>query len=152
MRLKIIISISTILTLNLISNELHITIPTPPKPTEPIEINLKNGNEDISDRTIKFSKRYPPNYTPLEERISRDVDGREGVGDITNGRVSVNLVGGYLDVDEVKRRLEKADFKILALLPLDGNGTLQSIVFTDAILKRLASEPKRGFLATLRVL
>jgi len=133
------------------TNEINITLPTPPKPTHPVRVNVINRDEHIGDRTIKFSKRYPPSYVPLEERVLDKLGEDEVVGDVNNGRVAVNLVGEFLDVDEVIERLKRAGFEIVAVTPLNSSKDLVSIVFTNRALKEMASSPKRGFLATLRV-
>jgi hypothetical protein len=135
----------------LYSNSIDIAIPTPTKPITPIQINVLNGNENVSDRTIKFSKRYPPNYIPLEDRLKNRLNVEERIGDINGGRVAVSLVGQFLTANRVQNRLREGGFNILSVTPLDNSKDKVSIVFTDDILRGLASKPKRGFASNLRV-
>jgi len=126
-----------------------------PKVPTPVKVKVINGNDnsDILDsRKIKFSKRYPPNYVPPKEREKMGMQQKEKVGEINNGRISINLIGDYIDVQEVKKRLKSANFDILAVVSLDKKRDLISVVFTNDTLKKMASKSGREFLGTLRVL
>ncbi len=52
----------------------------------------------------------------------------------------------------MQNRLKEGGFNILAVTPLDNSKDRVSIVFTDNILKELASKPKRGFASNLRII
>ncbi len=119
MGLKTTLFFSTFSLGMLYSNSIDIAIPTPTKPITPIQINVLNGNENVSDRTIKFSKRYPPNYIPLEDRLKNRSNVEERVCDINGGRVAVSLVGQFLTANRVQNRLREGGFNILSVTPLD---------------------------------
>ncbi len=137
----------------------HIELPKVPTV---IGIDVKvNGSSssDHLDRSIKFSKRIPPNYLTSEERYGKD--GKSGVGvkqsrvkvgEVDKGRLSAYLRDELISKKEVIKKLKNAGFEIVATHILTKNRKLLSVVFTNAKLKKMASKPNRGFLATLRVL
>lgn len=138
---------------------ISIAMPKPPKVPTALTVitnGAKNGNQ--LDRSIKFSKRIPPNYITSAERYGKDGKGAtlsssvKMVGEADKGRISAYLRGELLDVKTATEKLKKAGFEILAEDPLDKKKRLISIVFTSAELKKIASKPNRGYLATLRLL
>ena len=138
----------------------NIVIPTPPKVPTPISINSNKNIEshDILDRSIKFSKRMPPNYITSAERYGKGGKGaslsssKQIIGDVDKGRISAYLRGELLDVKTASEKLKNAGFEVIATAPLDKKKTLISIVFTSAELKKMASKTNRGFMGTLRLL
>jgi len=132
---------------------IEITIPVPPKPVQPIKVKTYN-TQDIADRSIKFSKRVPPNYIPPQERAQKEKaqNTATNIGEVVHSRVSAYIRGKYIDVKEAQKRLKKAGFTILGVTPLDKKGKLVSIVFTDPALTKMASKKNHGFAASLRLL
>jgi len=133
------------------NGEVVITLPVVPTPVKAIQLT---DNTLLSNRSIKFSKRLPPNYIPhrfehkKEEKISTDTH----IGEVDKGRISAYLRGEFIDPKKVKEKLEKAGFSVLASVPVNNDKDLISIVFTNPAMISLASKPNRGFMATLRVL
>ena len=132
---------------------IEIIIPVPPKPVQPIKVKTSN-TQTIDDRSIKFSKRVPPNYIPPQERAKKEKAQNRAthIGEVVHSRVSAYIRGKYIDVKEAQKRLKKAGFTILAVTPLDKKGKLVSIVFTDPALTKMASKTNHGFAASLRLL
>ena len=132
---------------------IEITIPVPPKPIQPIKVKTYN-TQDIADRSIKFSKRVPPNYIPPQARAAKEKaqNTATDIGEVVHSRVSAYIRGKYIDVKEAEKRLKKAGFTILGVTPLDKKGKLTSIVFTDPALTKMASKKNHGFAASLRLL
>jgi uncharacterized protein (DUF302 family) len=137
------------------SEVIEITIPVPPKPPKPVTLKVNgsvSSNELGQNRTIKFSKRMPPNYIP-GHHVNEPVGNSSSlIGDINSGRISAYLRGKYEDAQTVQEKLKAAGFEIIAAVPLDKKGTLISIVFTNKALQEMAAKPKKGFAASLRVL
>ena len=133
---------------------IEITIPEPPKPIQPIKVKTYQEHHNIADRSIKFSKRMPPNYISPEERVKKEKarNTATNIGEVTHSRVSAYIRGKYIDVNEAKDRLKKAGFDILGVIKLDKKGELVSIVFTDKKLTKMASKKNHGFAASLRLL
>ena len=133
---------------------IDIIIPVPPKPIKPVKVKTFNTEKDIADRSIKFSKRMPPNYIPPEQRTgeAKAQNTSTNIGEVVHGRVSAYIRGKYIDVKEAEKRLKKAGFTILGVTKLDKKGKLVSIVFTDKALTKAASKKNRGFAASLRLL
>ena len=139
-----------------------IAIPKPPKPPKVLTLNFSVNNISSAtlnaDRSIKFSKRIPPNYISSAERYGKDGKGaslsssKKLLGDVDKGRISAYLRGELLDVKTASDKLKNAGFEVLTATPLDKKKTLISIVFTSADLKKLASKKNRGFIGTLRLL
>ena len=133
------------------NGEVVITLPTVPTPVKAIQLT---DNAVLSNRSIKFSKRVPPNYIPhkfehmKEEKVSTDTH----IGEVDKGRISAYLRGEFIEVTKVKEKLEKAGFTVVATAPVNKQEDLVSVVFTNPDMIRLASKPNRGFMATLRVL
>ncbi|MCK4441117.1 MAG: hypothetical protein KAU90_03865, partial [Sulfurovaceae bacterium] len=138
------------------SNSKEINIILPKVPT-PVKVNTIYGNNISSDNTIddhsiKFSKRYPPGYISPKDRKKIVAGGNSKIGEINNGRISINLLSNLIDAKMAQEKLKKAGFKILAVTPLNKKKTLISIVFTNDTLKKMASKKDREFLGTLRLL
>jgi len=132
---------------------IDIRVPQPTEPITSIIINTHHSNHDILDRSIRFSKRYPPNYTPLKNRLVTKLEMEEGkIGEAINGRVSVNLIGDLIKTKDAKAKILKAGFEIVKVHHLNKRRSLVSIVFTNSQLKKMASKRGRGFAATLRLL
>ena len=142
------------------SNVKTINIKIPKVPTVPTAITLEVNGEDLvqKDRSIKFSKRIPPNYLTSAERYSKDGKGAtlststKMVGEVNQGRISAYLRGELMDVKTATQKLKNAGFDVLATLPLDKKKRLISIVFTNAELKKMASKTNKGYMGTLRLL
>ncbi len=127
-----------------------IAIPTVPKVPEAIQ--LKNSID--TDRSIKFSKRIPPNYIPhrFDNRKKIKNTTNTNIGEVNQGRISAYLRGEFMDVKTVEEKLKAAGFEVLTSVPVNKKGTLISVVFTDKSLVSMASKTNRGFMASLRVL
>ncbi|MCW8820597.1 MAG: hypothetical protein OQK45_00100, partial [Sulfurovum sp.] len=112
------------------SGTIKVAIPTVP---EVCEVPLQKRNKDIMDRSIKFSKRVPPNYIPHRfdhpEKIKKTTN--INIGEPNQGRISAHLRGKFMDVKTVEEKLKAAGFEVLTAVPIDKKGTLISIVFTD---------------------
>lgn len=132
-------------------NAVEIAIPDLPK--VPKAISFKK-NEEMLDRSIKFSKRVPPNYIPHrfdhQKKIKTSTNLR--IGEVNQGRISAHLRGKFMEVKTVEKKLKTAGFDVLASVPVDKKGTLISVVFTDKSLVSMASKENRGFMASLRAL
>ena len=107
-----------------------------------------------ADRSIKFSKRVPPDYKPhsFDRAQKAKTSTHTRIGEVSNGKVSAYLRGSMMSVKDVMKKLATAGFKVLATVPVNKAGDLVSIVFTDNILQKMAKKENRGFLASLRVL
>ncbi len=127
------------------------TLPTVPKVPEVIKFNKSHN---INDRSIKFSKRVPPNYIPHRfdniKKVKSSAHTRIGV--VSHGRISAYLRGKFMDVKAVEEKLKTAGFEIITTVPVNKKGTMLSVVFTDKSLVSMASKENRGFMASLRVL
>ncbi|MBU1668134.1 hypothetical protein KKC13_06915 [bacterium] len=141
------------------ASTIEIMIPIPPKVPIPIVVKT-NGqvNNNHLDRSIKFSKRMPPNYLTSAERYGKDGNGAtlststKMIGDVDKGRISAYLRADLMDVKTAGEKLKNAGFEILATEALDKKKTLISIVFTSEDLKTMANKTNRGFMGTLRLL
>ena len=138
---------------------IEIVIPTPPAVPTPIIVKTNgHSNNNRLDRSIKFSKRMPPNYITSEERYGKGGEGAtlststKMVGEVDKGRISAYLRADLMDVKTASEKLKHAGFEILATEALDKKKTLISIVFTNDDLKAMANKTNRGFLGTLRLL
>lgn len=134
-----------------------VKIPKPPKVPTPVEVKTIGGNmenDHILDRSIKFSKRQPPNWDP--EKYSKTPETKteqQGTpGEVTASRISAHLRGSYMEVAAVEETLKSNGFSVITAEALDKKKELISVVFTNDTLMQLAAKPNRGFMATLRVL
>ena len=133
------------------SGTVNITIPSVPK--VPVAHQSKE-NIDLLDRSIKFSKRVPPNYIPhrFDKKKREHSNKNTRIGEVNQGRISAFLRGDFIEVKEVETKLKSAGFDILASVPVDKKGKLISVVFTDKSLITMASKENKGFMASLRAL
>ncbi len=132
----------------------NIVIPKPPKVPTPVKVNTIDGSSVDISRSIKFSKRIPPNYIPSSQRAkeAKPENTNTNIGEVTKGKVSAYLRGKFMDVETAKAKLKEAGFEIITVTPVDKKGKLISIVFTDKALLKMASKTDRGFMASLRLL
>lgn len=124
-------------------------------PSVPQVISVAFGDESISThRGITFSKRVPPNYIP--HRFDKARKSQEStiakIGEVANGKIAAYLRGEFIEVENLKKSLESAGFKVLATAPVNKKEDLISIVFTNDELLSLSDKPIRGFMASLRAL
>jgi len=130
-----------------------VEISIPKVPEVPVAFNAEK-NQKTLDRSIKFSKRVPPNYIPhrfdKQKKLKQSTHTR--IGEVTQGRIAAYLRGPFIDVKTVEEKLQAAGFKVLTSVPVDKKKTLISVVFTDISLVSMASKENRGFIASLRVL
>jgi len=132
----------------------NIVIPKPPKVPTPVKVNTINGSSIDTSRSIKFSKRIPPNYIPSSQRTkeAKPENTSTDIGEVHNGKISAYLRGKFMDVAAAKAKLKEAGFEVITATPVDKKGNLISIVFTDKALVKMASKKNRGFAASLRLL
>jgi len=133
-----------------------IEMPKVPEPVKALTVVTVGGNAPVKQndslykpRSIALKVSTPPKamvVTPKREQ------GDGEVGAISGSQVSAYLRGDLLSVDEVRKRLAAAGFKILSTSVLDKKGQLTSIVFTNDALTKMADMDNRGFAASLRVL
>lgn len=135
--------------IKLASGTIEIHIPTVPKAIQLSETPVVNA-----DRSIKFSKRVPPNYTPhrFENQKREKSHTHTNIGKVNKNRVSAHLRGEFMDVKSVEAKLKAGGFQVIASVPLNKKSTLTSIVFTNQTLQELGNKKGRGFIASLRVL
>ena len=136
---------------------IEIIIPVPPKVTTdiplPVQVKTINGS-DTNTRSIKFSKRIPPNYIPSSQRTkeAKPQNTSTEIGEVHNGKISAYLRGRFMDVKAAEAKLKEAGFTIISSTPVDKKGNLISIVFSNKELVTMASKTNRGFAASLRLL
>ena len=134
-----------------VSGTVNIVIPKVPSVPKAYK---DEANEALLDRSIKFSKRVPPNYVPhrFDKKKREHSSKNTRIGEVSQGRISAFLRGKFIEVNEVEEKLKKAGFEILASVPVDKKGTLISVVFTDQSLITMASKENKGFMASLRAI
>ncbi|WP_309498107.1 hypothetical protein [Sulfurovum sp.] len=127
-----------------------ISLPTVPSVPKAISFN----STSVNDRSIKFSKRVPPNYVPhsFDKRQKTKKSTHTRIGQTYSGRISAYLRGKFMDTAAVEEKLKAAGFKHLSSAPVNKKGDLISVVFTNDALVSMASKADRGFMGTLRVL
>ena len=136
----------------------NIVITLPLLPQVPTVVNVKSVNGDSIEhhnRSIKFSKRVPPNYTgpKFGKEMVAPIETKEvNVGEVKAGQVSAYLRGELLDLEEVEKRLHDSGFNVLSSVKLDKKGDLISVVFTNQVLISMSSKTGKGFASTLRIL
>ena len=135
------------------NNTIHIVLPIPPKPPLPVKLVTSNNNT-LDSHSIKFSKRVPPGYIPLEKRTAaqKPVNTTTKVGEVSKGRIATYLRAPLIDVDEAKKHLQDAGFKIVSQSALDKKENLTVLVFTNDALEKFAVDNDAEFLASLRLL
>jgi len=140
------------------TNVVEITLPTVPTPIK-VKVNGSSTTTTTHiNRSIKFSKRMPPNYLTSAERYSKGGQGATlshstvMAGEVDKGRISAYLRADLIDVNKAQEKLKHAGFEVIAVAPLDKKKKLISIVFTNDKLKKLASKLNKGYLGTLRLL
>ncbi len=133
---------------------INIIIPKPPKVPTPIQVNTLNTRNVGINRSIKFSKRVPPNYIPSNQRQKRAPahTSNTNIGEVNKGKIAAYLRAKFMDVKTAKATLKKAGFEIVGVSPVNKKGYLISIVFTDKNLQKMAAKKNRGFAASLRLL
>ncbi|MEA1880128.1 MAG: hypothetical protein U9N11_05755 [Campylobacterota bacterium] len=126
-----------------------ITLPTVPK-----AIQIDTSNSSMGSRSIQFSKRTPPNYRPnsFDRKQKAKTSTHTRIGEVNKGKVSAYLRGAYIEAKEVENKLKSAGFTPIVSLPINKDKTLTSVIFTNKELLTLASQPNKGFMASLRVL
>jgi len=132
---------------------IEIIIPLPPKVPTPLRVKTTNSS-DTDTRSIKFSKRVPPNYVPSEQRVAKKKpeNTSTNIGEVANGKISTYLRGKFMDVKMAQKALKEAGFDIISTSAVDKKGKLISIVFTDKTLTELGSKKDTGFIASLHLL
>jgi hypothetical protein len=139
------------------SETIEIIVPLPPKVItnipSAIQIETMNGG-DINTRSIKFSKRVPPNYIADRSQVQKDkpTNTNTNIGEVNKGRISAYIRGKFIDVNTAEETLKKAGFQIISTSVVNKKGDLISIVFTDKTLTAMASKKNRGFMASLHLL
>jgi len=137
---------------------INISIPKPPAVPKVISVTTNGSANNHLDRSIKFSKRMPPNYIASAKRYGKGGKGaslsssKKMIGEADKGRISAYLRAELLDVKTATDKLKNAGFEVIVVAPLDKKKTLISIVFTSAELKKMASKTNRGYMGTLRLL
>ena len=144
-------NIAKVQTIKTVEGTVEISIPEVPK--VPVALHSEK-NQKTLDRSIKFSKRVPPNYIPhrfdKQKKLKQSTHTR--IGEVNQGRIAAYLRGAFVDVKTVEEKLRAAGFEVLTSVPVDKKKTLISVVFTNKSLVRMASKENRGFMASLRVL
>jgi len=132
---------------------IEIIIPIPPEVPSVINVVTKNASGN-NTRTIKFSKRIPPNYIPSEQRKAKEEakNSSTNIGGVSNGKISTYLRGKFMDVKTAQKTLKDAGFDIISTSPVNKKGDLISIVFTDKTLLEMGSQKNAGFISSLRLL
>lgn len=133
---------------------INIVIPKPPKVPSVIKVKTINGGSADNSRSIKFSKRVPPNYVANRSAVKKEKpkNTSTNLGEVVHGRVSAYLRGKFLAVKAAEAKLKEAGFTIITATPVNKKGDLISIVFTNKELVTMASKTNRGFMGSLRLL
>ncbi len=169
---KIILCMSAIalFDVNLLANETDVvkkeenivTITMPKVPDAPkVEalvpkvVVVENGSakpnqttqELLEKEKVIFSDHVAPERFAKKDAGAKKIE----VGDIDGGRVAAYLHAPLLSVEQVKEKLEKAGFSVLAEYKIEEKGEITSLVFSDKAMQENASKKNRGFASTLRV-
>jgi hypothetical protein len=140
--------------------KIEIIIPQPPKvPSVDVEVPsavtvITHNGSHTDTRSIKFSKRIPPNYVLSSQRTQKEKpkNTSTNLGGVTNGKISTYLRGKFMDVKTAQTMLKEAGFNIISTSTVDKKGQLTSIVFTDKTLTDMGSKKGTAFMASLRLL
>ncbi len=134
-----------------------IEMPKVPAPVKPVKVSVIGGNPPVEENHSHYKPRaivnkpsQPPVSASNSTSAANDKDAK--AGDVVSSRVSSYLRGKLQSIEEIKKALEGAGFTILATNALDKDGELVSIVFSDAVLTKMADKTNRGFAGSLRVL
>lgn len=132
-------------------------VPEPLKPIEPIQAQEAitfEENQKLLDRSIKFSKRVPPNYIPHKfDKMKEELKKKSSViGKEQGGRISAYIKGNYQTSEEVKNKLTEVGFTVLSEYNINKEKTIKSIIFTNNDIISASSKKERGFAGTLRIL
>ena len=132
---------------------IEIILPKPPAVPVPLQVKTRNS-ENTDTRSIKFSKRIPPNYIPSEQRATaaKPSNTITNIGEVNKGKISTYLRAKFMDVKTAQTTLKNAGFTVLSTAPVDKKKQLISIVFTDKTLTDMGSKKETGFMASLRLL
>lgn len=130
-----------------------ISIPKVPEVPKVTKFNT-NGDTSLQDRSIKFSKRIPPNYRPhsFDRALKEKKMTHTRIGEVNKGKISAYLRSEFMSVDDTQSQLKQAGFDIVAAVPVNKKKDLISIVFTNKALQTMASKANRGFIGSLRAL
>jgi len=133
--------------INIDKETVEVTLPKVPKA-------IPANATYTEDRSIKFSKRIPPNYVPhsFDKAQKQKVYTNTRIGEVNKGKISAYLRGKEISVKSVKEKLTAAGFEIITDVPITKKGDLVSVVFSNKAMISMASKPNRGFIASLRVI
>ncbi|HEY9129181.1 MAG TPA: hypothetical protein VIN02_05035, partial [Sulfurovum sp.] len=94
------------------SGKVNISIPS--VPAVPVA-HQSQDNIEILDRSIKFSKRVPPNYVPhrFDKKKRTHSSKNTRIGEVNQGRISAYLRGKFTEVKDVEEKLKGAGFEVL---------------------------------------
>lgn len=112
-----------------------------------IAADVKKAQTDIA---VLPTETKPQNIQSNRSEVKKTALADIGVEN--QGMISTYLRGEFMDVKTVEEKLKTAGFEILASVPVNKDGTLTSVVFTDKSLIAMSSKENRGFMASLRVL
>lgn len=134
---------------------IDIEIPQAPKVIQ-VEANKNKPTSSLSGRSITFSKRVPPGYTPhsfdTQKVNTKETEVSTNVGEVSHGKIAAYLRGALIDLSTATKKLKNAGFEVLTSTPINKKEDLISVIFTHPLLKTLANKKNRGFIASLRLL
>jgi uncharacterized protein related to proFAR isomerase len=139
------------------NNSVIIKVPKVPEPVKALKVITVGGNAPIKQNESQYKPRSIALKVSAPPKAASAVEPKEDnsntkAGEVKNSRVSAYLRGGLQSVEDTKKALNDAGFKILSASTIDKKGQLTSIVFTDETLAKMADKKNRGFAASLRVL
>ncbi len=131
-----------------------VTVKVPKAPISPYinttgdyKTNEQIVKEATSPKVVKFSNHVAPKLLPTVD----SPDKIALVGDVKNGQVTAYLLAPYLHASDVVKKLKSLGFSVVTTYKVDKKGRIESVVFTNEELQKLAAKKSRGFAATLRV-
>ncbi len=156
---KFSLLLSTPLLLN--AETINIVIPAVPKVTakvpKAVELNVTTAgqhktNDEIlkevtQERVIHFSNHVAPVHIEKKDDAKKIIQ----VGDIKNGMVPAYLHAPLLTPTKVQSILEGAGFKVVKIFKVDKKGIVNSVIFTNDAIIKMASQKGHGFAANLHV-
>jgi hypothetical protein len=128
-----------------------IKLPEVPKVDVKVPQVVTLGSKSYKDEEQKTLSMEIPIVKKQQTKNSENNDSKENISTVglnKLGRLSAYLRGNLTSVNDVKERLKKAKFEIIAVTSLDDS--LDVIIFSDEKLKKLAK--KSPYMANLRVL